>query len=66
MNVKMAVSPAARLGIVHADVPTAPALGFTHVALGPEFWASVTNVVLLGTGSESTTTCAASGPRLSI
>jgi hypothetical protein len=58
----MAVVLAARLGIVQVDVPVPPTPGFVQFAVGPEFCASDRKVELLGTGSESTTFAAVSGP----
>lgn len=60
----MAVSLRARLGIVQVDVPVPPTLGFVQLAVGPEFCASEAKVELFGTGSESTTVSAVSGPLL--
>jgi len=52
------------LEIAQVEVPVFPTFGFVQFALGPEFCASDKKVVFTGTGSESTTFDAVSGPLL--
>jgi hypothetical protein len=63
-TVKVAEAPAARVAVVPVIVPVPPTAGLLNVNVTPLFWASDTNVVLLGTLSVSWTFCALDGPLL--
>lgn len=64
VNAKIAVSFAGRVAIVQLIAPPPPGLGEVQVKVDPESCVSETKVVPTGTELESTTFCAASGPRL--
>ena len=61
-TVKLAEAPAASVPIVPLIVPVAPAAGLAKLNAGPEVCASETNVVFVGTTSDSATACASLGP----
>src|SRR5437867_4243201 len=64
VNVNCALVPEASMTIPHDTVPLVPGVGLPHVATGPLFCTSETNVVPGGSGSLHTTLLAASGPAL--
>jgi hypothetical protein len=60
--VNVAVTPLARLAIVHVTVPFVPTVGFVQRKAGPVFCVVETNVVFGGRASERETPVAAFGP----
>src|SRR3954454_3857582 len=56
------VAPLATLGFVHEYVPPAPTAGAVHVH--PDGWVSETNVVFVGSTSDTRTVVAVAGPPL--
>ena len=61
---KIALSPRARLAIVHVEVPVSPTFGLVQLKVGPSNCPREWNVVLAGTSSVNVTAAASLGPKL--